>query len=357
MGEKQAMALAPQKEVKPFIELTPEQKKEVEAIVNSIDLSDTQAIIQYGVSAQSDISSFSDAVLNQVRGKDSGYVGEILTDLSVRVRDMDVDGVTGGGGIFSRFKSRIRRFMAKYEKLSGQIDKIVDQLDTARMGLLKDVALLDNMYDKNIEYLHGLDNFIIAGNVKIEELNEKVVPALKKAAEESGDPVDAQRARDMADRINRFEKKIHDLKLSRMIAIQTAPQLRLIQSNDQALVEKIQSSILTTIPLWKNQVVIAISLFRQKNALELQKEVTETTNELLKKNAELLKENSIGAANEMEKGIVEIETLKKVNDDLIATIDETLKIQQEGRNKRQQAEMELVRIEGDLKQKLTEIRG
>lgn len=352
-----AVTPAPDKDVKPYAELPPEQKKEVESILGSIDLADTQAVIQYGVSAQSDISSFSDAVLTQVRSKDSGYVGDILTELSTRVRDMDVDGVTGSGGLFSRIKGRIRRFVAQYEKLSTQIDKIVDQLDKARMGLLRDIALLDNMYEKNIEYLHGLDNFIIAGNMKIEELNEKVVPALKKAAEESGDPMDAQRARDMADRVSRFEKKIHDLKLSRMIAIQTAPQLRLIQSNDQALVEKVLSSILTTIPLWKNQVVIAISLFRQKNALELQKEVTETTNELLRKNSGLLKENSIGTAKEMERGIVEMETLKKVNDDLIKTIDETLKIQQEGRAKRQQAEQELVRIEGELKQKLVEIRG
>lgn len=356
MGEK-AAALTPAGDAAPYAELSPEQKKEVESILDSIDLSDTQAVIQYGVSAQSDISSFSDAVLAQVRGKDSGYVGEILTDLSTRVRDMDVGGVVNGGGFFSRFKSRIRRFIARYEKLSVQIDKIVDQLDTARMELLKDVALLDNMYEKNIEYLHGLDNFIIAGNLKIDELNEKVLPALAKAAEESDDPMDAQRAKDMADKINRFEKKIHDLKLSRMIAIQTAPQLRLIQSNDQALVEKVQSSILTTIPLWKNQVVIAISLFRQKSALNLQKQVSEATNELLEKNAELLKENSIGTANEMERGIVEMETLKKVNDDLIETIDETLKIQQEGRNKRQQAEAELVHIEGELKQKLTQIRG
>ena len=356
MGEQTA-ALTPARDVAPYGELSPEQKKEVEAILDSIDLSDTQAVIQYGVSAQSDISSFSDAVLNQVRGKDSGYVGEILTDLSTRVRDMDAGGLVKGGGFFSRFKSRIRRFIARYEKLNVQIDKIVDQLDRARMELLKDVALLDNMYEKNIEYLRGLDNFIIAGMMKADELNEKALPALTKAAEESDDPMDAQRARDMAERISRFEKKIHDLKLSRMIAIQTAPQLRLIQGNDQALVEKIQSSILTTIPLWKNQVVIAISLYRQKNALELQKQVSDTTNELLEKNAELLKENSVGAAKEMERGIVGMETLKKVNDDLIATIEETLKIQQEGRASRQQAEQELVRIEGDLRQKLTQIRG
>lgn len=355
--EEQTVTPAPAEDVVPYAELSPEQKREVESILNSIDLADTQAVIQYGVSAQSDISSFSDAVLEQVRGKDGGSVGEILTDLSLRVRDMDVDGVVNGGGLFSRIKGKIRRFVAQYEKLSVQIDKIVDQLDTARMGLIKDIALLDNMYEKNIGYLHGLDNFIIAGMMKIDELNEKVLPGLAKAAEESNDPMDAQRAKDMAERIGRFEKKIHDLKLSRMIAIQTAPQLRLIQSNDQALVEKIQSSILTTIPLWKNQVVIAISLFRQKSALQMQKQVTETTNELLQKNAELLKENSLGAASEMERGIVDMETLKKVNDNLIETIDETLRIQQEGRSKRQQAEQELAQLEGALKQKLTQIRG
>jgi uncharacterized protein YaaN involved in tellurite resistance len=233
-----------------------------------------------------------------------------------------------------------------------QIEKIVAELEKARMNLLRDITLLDGMYARNLEFLQELDLYIAAGELKLVELREEVLPQLKSRAESSQDALEAQKLQDFQQFLARFEKKLHDLKLSRMVSIQTAPQLRLIQSNDQALVEKIQSSLLSTIPLWKNQIVIAISLFRQKKAVELQKEVSRTTNELLTRNIELLKQNSLEVARESERGIVELETLQKVNTDLISTIEETLKIHQEGREKRRLAEAELSRLEAELKARL-----
>lgn len=339
--------------------LDAQSQQKVAEIEQEIDISDSQAIIQYGVAAQKEISNFSDTVLDTIRSKDSGYVGEILTDLVVKVKDLDIDGLTEKGGflsnLFGAVKARFAHFMAKYEKLSVQIEHIVDELEKTRMQLLKDITLLDAMYGKNVTYLHELDLYILAGNNKLAELNNKVVPDMKSKADQSGDPLDAQKVRDFLQLVNRFEKKLYDLKLSRTIAIQAGPQLRIIQSNDNTLVEKIQSSILNTIPLWKNQIVIAISLYRQADALKLQKEVTDTTNELLQKNSQMLKDNSISVATETERGIVDIETLKKVNEDLISTIEETLRIQADGKAKRAQAEQELAQMEQDLKSKLTEI--
>jgi len=342
-------------------QLTPEQKSKVDELARAIDINDSQAIIQYGVAAQSNISNFSDSVLSQIKSKDSGYVGDILTELMLDVKSLEVDALTQSAGflgrLFGSMKTRLQKFIARYETLSVQIEKIVNELDSAKMRLLKDITLLDGMYDKNIEYLKDLDLYILAGSQKLEEINTVTIPGLKEEAEKSGDPALAQKFRDLTQLANRFEKKLHDLKLSRMISIQTAPQLRVIQNNDQLLVEKIQSSILNTIPLWKNQIVIAISLFRQQKALEMQKKVSDTTNELLTKNAELLKENSIGVAKESERGIVELKTLKKVHADLITTIEETLRIQAEGHTKRMQAETELVQLESDLKKKLIDLKG
>jgi len=251
----------------------------------------------------------------------------------------------------------VKKFVTRYEKLSGQIEKSVVELETAKMNLLKDITLLDAYYAKNLEYLKELDLLVAAGQIKLEEARDKVLPELKAKADASNDPADVQRYRDFDQLLVRFEKKLHDMKLSRMIAIQTAPQVRLIQSNDQLLVEKIQSSILTTIPLWKNQIVIAISLFRQKKALELQRQVTDTTNELLKKNSEMLKEGTVGVARESERGIVEIETLRQVNNDLVSTIEETLRIQKEGKEKRKAAEVELQKLENELKARLKTVQG
>ena len=338
-------------------QLKPEEKQKVDGIVKSINVEDSQAVIQYGVGAQSNISSFADTILSEVRAKDAGFVGDVLTNLSLKVKDLKVGSLSGGGGlggipIFGQLFNKVKKFIAKFDKLNVQIEKIVNDLDTARMDLLKDITMLDNLYDKNLEYLKELDIYIIAGQLKHKQLTEVEMPKLKEMADKSNDPVDAQKFNDFAQLVNRFEKKLHDLKLSRIISIQTSPQVRLIQNNNQVLVEKIQSSILNTIPLWKNQIIIAISLFRQKKALQMQKDVTKTTNDLLSKNAEMLKQGSIEVAKESERGIVEIETLKKVNADLISTIDETLKIQKEGREKRKTAEIELVKIESELKAKL-----
>jgi uncharacterized protein YaaN involved in tellurite resistance len=338
-----------------------EEKKKITDIAKQINVEDTNGVIGYAVGAQKEISNFADATLQQIQSKDSGYVGEILTDMMVKVKDLKVDSLGTGGGFLSQvpilnaFVNAVKKFIAKYEKLSVNIEKIIEELDKSRLILLKDISMLDSMYESNLQYLRNLDFYIAAGLMRLKELTDTTLPELKKKADESNDPKDVQKYQDFAQCINRFEKKIHDLKLSRMISIQTAPQIRLIQNNNQALVEKIQSSILNTIPLWKNQIVIAISLFRQKKSLELQKEVSKTTNDLLSKNSEMLKQGSIEVAKENERGIVEIETLRKVNQDLISTIEETLKIQEDGRTKRQEAETELLRLEGELKTTLKNV--
>jgi len=347
-------------EMKIWEALSHEDQQKVSEVKETIDINNSQAILQYGIQAQSSISGFSDTVLSQIRSKDSGHVGEVLTDLMVKVKELDVDSLGESEGLFTKLfgnvKARAQKFVVQYDKLSVQIDKIIDELEKARMQLLKDITLLDGLYEKNIEYMHQLDVYILAGSLKLTEINEKILPELKVKAEQTNNAADAQKVKDMLSLANRFEKKLYDLKLSRMIAIQTAPQLRLIQSNDQTLVEKIQSSILNTIPLWKNQIIIAMTLFRQEKALKMQAEVNKTTNELLSKNSEMLKVNSIEVARESEKGIVEMETLKKVNSDLIETIEETLRIQQEGRAKRQSAEAEIRTMENDLKKKLMEVK-
>jgi len=342
--------------------LTPDEMKQVDNIKSQINVTDSQAIITYGVGAQRDISTFADNILNEVRTKDSGFVGSILSDLVFKIKDLNVDGL-GSGNALSKIPiiggiwNSVKKFIANYEKLSVHIEKIVDELDKARMQMLHDITLLDAMYGKNLDYLKNLDLYIAAGQLKLQELNDTMLVELKTKAETSKLPEDVQKYNDFAQFLNRFDKKLHDLKLSRMIVIQTAPQIRLIQNGDQALVEKIQSSILNTIPLWKNQIVIAITLFRQKKSLEIQKEVTQTTNDLLQKNSELLKDSTIEIAKESERGIVEIETLKKVNDNLITTIQETIRIQADGKTKRQQAEVELVKLESDLKNQLLSLKA
>lgn len=348
-------------DVNKWNELTPEEQQKVIELSKQINVGDSQSVIQYGALTQSEISKFSDAILDQIRAKDSGEVGAVLTDLLNKVKEVDVDSLDPDKqGFFDKLFGNIKRetgkFISRYEKLSVQIERIIDQLDRAKLQLIRDITTLDTMYAKNLDYLKELDMYIMAGSLKLKELNDKVLPELRERATRTGDPVDAQKVKDMTELISRFEKKIHDLKLTRMIAIQTAPQIRLIQNNDQTLVEKIQSSIMNTIPLWKNQIVIAITMLRQQSALQLQRDVTKTTNDLLAKNSEMLKTSSIEIAKENERGIVEIETLKKVNEDLMNTLEEVLKIQQEGRAKRQQAEIELRNMEEDLKKKLLEIR-
>jgi uncharacterized protein YaaN involved in tellurite resistance len=349
-------------DVNKWNEMSPEERQMILDIAAQIDISDSQNVIQYGNLAQSDISKFSDAMLDQIRAKDSGEVGDVLTDLLVKVQDIDIDSIDPNqkgfslSKMFGGFKRETQKFIARYDKISVQIEKIIDQLDRAKLQLIRDITTLDTMYEKNLDFLKQLDMYIMAGSLKLKDLNDKVLPELKEKATKTGDAMDAQKVKDMAELISRFEKKIHDLKLSRMIAIQSAPQIRLIQNNDQTLVEKIQSSIMNTIPLWKNQIAIAITMLRQQAALKLQKDVTNTTNDLLARNSEMLKTSSIDLAKENERGIVEIETLKKVNEDLIITLEETLKIQQEGRAKRTQVETELKTMENDIKNKLLEMK-
>lgn len=337
-------------------ELSPEQRVRVEEVKNSIDLMDSQAVLQYGVGAQRNISSFSDNILTQVRSKDSGYVGELMSDLVLKVKEVDVDGLDEGfldKLPFLKNASRaVKKFMQRYEKLEVQIDRIEQQLDQARMQMLKDITMFDGLYEKNLEYFRELQIYIAAGEEKLKELQEITLPQLHAEATAKGDAMSAQVVRDFEDTVNRFEKKIHDLKLSKAVAIQTAPQIRLIQNNDKMLVDKIQTAILSTIPLWKSQIVIALGLHRQESVLKMQRSVSDATNTLLTKNAELLRQNSTEVARESERGIVDLQTLKKVNADLISTIEETIKIQQEGRAARQNAETELLSIEQKLKEAL-----
>ena len=336
--------------------LTPVQRARVEELKNSINLMDSQTTIQYGVGAQRNISSFSDHILAQVRSKDSGYVGELMSELVLKVKDAGVDQLEDGPldkiPFLKNASRAVKRFMQRYEKLEVQIDHIEQQLEQARMQMLKDITMFDGLYEKNLEYFQELQIYIAAGEEKLKELREITLPRLHAEASAKGDPMSAQVVRDFEDTVNRFEKKIHDLKLSKAVAIQTAPQIRLIQNNDKMLVDKIQTAILSTIPLWKSQIVIALGLHRQESVLKMQRSVSDATNTLLTKNAELLKQNSVDVARESERGIVDLQTLKKVNADLISTIEETIKIQQEGRIARQNAEAELAGIEEQLKQTL-----
>ena len=337
-------------------ELSPEQRVRVEEVKNSIDLMDSQAALQYGVGAQRNISSFSDHILAQVRSKDSGYVGELMSELVLKVKDAGVDQLEDGPldkiPFLKNASRAVKRFMQRYEKLEVQIDHIEQQLEQARMQMLKDITMFDGLYEKNLEYFQELQIYIAAGEEKLKELREITLPRLHAEASAKGDPMSAQAVRDFEDTVNRFEKKIHDLKLSKTIAIQTAPQIRLIQNNDKMLVDKIQTAVLSTIPLWKSQIVIALGLHRQESVLKMQRSVSDATNTLLTKNAELLKQNSVDVARESERGIVDLQTLKKVNADLISTIEETIKVQQEGRIARQNAEAELAGIEEQLKHTL-----
>lgn len=336
--------------------LTPEERAKAEEIKNGIDLMDSQTAILYGVGAQRNLAEFSDNILANVRNKDTGYVGDLMSELVEKVRDVGVDEAEGGvldKLPFLRSAARaVRRLLARYEKIEVQIDRIQRDLEEARMQMLKDVAMFDGLYEKNLEYFRGLQVYIVAGEEKLRETREETLPRLRAEAQAKGDPMSAQVVRDFEDTVDRFEKKLHDLKLSKSIAIQTAPQIRLIQNNDKLLVDKIQTAILSTIPLWKGQIVIALGLARQQSALQMQRSVTDTTNELLQRNAELLKQNSLDVARESERGIVDLETLKKVNDDLISTIEETIQIQREGRAARQSAEAELAGIEQKLKDAL-----
>lgn len=333
----------------------------VAEIKATLDVTDAQAVLSYGLPAQTRIANFADSLLSDVRNKDAAAGGEALTDLLDKVRELDVDALSAGGRsripMFGRFANAFGRFAARYQKVASSIDRIVDALERTRMALLKDMTVLDKMFELNLDYIRQLDLYIAAGEQVLEELYTVKIPALEAEVAATSDVMSAQRLADLRQATGRFERRLHDLKLTRMVAIQTAPQIRLIQSNDQNLVEKIQTSILTTLPLWKNQIVIAISLYRQQSAVDLQKQVTDTTNELLAKNAELLRTGSAKIAREVERGVIDVETLRKVNADLVATLEETIRIQEEGRTRRLEAEGEIGRLQTELRQKLLELRA
>ena len=340
--------------------LTDEEKKAIDEFITKIDPKNTTQILQYGASAQSNISKFSDSVLEDVKTRSTGEVGDLLAGLVAEIKDFDTDipqgEVKGLAKIFNSAKKQLEKLINKYSKVETNINRIEKQLEDHKLQMLKDIAVFDTMYDKNLEYFKQLSLYIIAGEKKLKELREVTLPEMQAKAKESGDQTDVQAVNDMENMINRFEKKIYDLKTTRIISIQMAPQIRLIQNNDSELVEKIQSSLINTIPLWKNQIVIALGITHAKSALGAQKAVTDLTNEMLQKNSETLKQGTIEIAEESERAIIDVETLQKTNQDIIETLDKIIEIHQNGRVKRQEAEKQLEQIEGELKDKLLEIK-
>ncbi len=338
------------------VRLTPEEQKMVDDFAAQIDITNTQQVLQYGAGCQKKIADFSETALGNVRTKDMGEVGEMLTRVVSELRSIeDEDENKGFFGMFKKKANQLADMKAKYDKAEVNVNKISSALETHQVTLLKDVAMLDKMYELNLNYFKELSMYILAGKKKLKEAQEVQLPALVAKAEQSSLPEDTQAARDYAEMCNRFEKKIHDLELTRTVSLQMAPQIRLIQNNDTVMSDKIQSTLVNTIPLWKSQMVIAIGLDHSTDAARAQREVSDMTNELLKKNAENLKVATLETARESERGIVDIETLKTTNQTLISTLDEVLKIQQEGREKRRNAEVELQKLESDMRNKLLEL--
>lgn len=337
--------------------LTPEERKQVEDFANQIELSNSNMILQYGAGSQKKIADFSETALGNVRSKDLGEIGSMLSNVVSELKSFDVaEEEKGFMGIFKKTSNRITNMKAKYAKAETNVNHICKVMEGHQVQLLKDVAMLDKMYDLNKAYYKELTMYILAGKKKLEKVQSVELPALIAKSEQSGLPEDAQAANDLSAMCNRFEKKLHDLELTRMISIQMAPQIRLVQSNDTMMAEKIQSTIVNTIPLWKSQMVLALGVEHAGQAAQAQREVTDMTNELLRKNAATLKMATIETAKESERGIVDIETLKVTNESLISTLDEVMRIQTEGHQKRMAAEMELRRIEGELKNKLLSMR-
>ena len=333
--------------------LTPQEQKQVDAFVKQIDITNSQMVLQYGASSQKKIADFSESALGNVRTKDLGEIGNELTAVVNELKSIeDGDEEKGFLGLFKKGGNKIANMKAKYAKAEVNVDKICKVLEGHQIQLLKDAAMLDQMYQLNLTYYKELSMYILAGKEKIQQVKEQELPELIKRAEESGLP---EEAKDLAELCNRFEKKIYDLELTRTISMQMAPQIRLIQSNDTAMSEKIQSTLVNTIPLWKSQMVLAIGVEHSAQAAKAQREVTDMTNTLLKKNAETLKLATVETAKESERGIVDIETLKQTNETLISTLDEVLQIQEDGRNKRREAEAELTQIETTMRNKLMEM--
>ena len=339
--------------------LSPAEQQAVRSFSEQIDVTNTEQVMNYGSGAQKNISEFSDAALNTVRTKDLGEVGDMLGDLVVELQGLNFDAQEKKGflGLFKKAGQSVAEMKASFDKAEVNVDKIVESLEKHEITLMKDISLMDKMYQRNQEYMKELTMYILAGKLKIEELREVELPKMIAHAKETNLPEDAQAANDFANLIGRFEKKIHDLELTRTISVQMAPQIRMVQNNDQLMAEKIRSSIVNTIPLWKNQMVMAMCLYHSDQAMKAQRQVTDMTNQLLLKNAETLRQGSVSVAQEAERGIVDMETLKKTNLELIATLDEVRRIQDDGRARRAQAEEELGRIEGELKSKLLEMKG
>ncbi len=337
--------------------LTPEQEAKAQDLASKIDVTKGETVLNYGADAQKQLGVFSQNMLTKVQSQDTGAVGDALTSLMTRLNEANPDELKAENNnifrkIFGRVKRSIYEITAKYQKIGAQIDTIANRLETSQQGLLNDNKLLDELYDQNKAYFDALNIYIEAANLKLAELNDKTIPEAAKAAEAANDQMAIQQVNDLRQFASRLEKRAYDLQLARQITIQQAPQIRLIQNTNQALAEKIQASVNTAIPLWKNQVAIALTLLRQKNAVTAQRQVSETTNDLLKKNSEMLKISSIETAKENERGVVDIETLTQTQNDLIDTLKQTLQIQQDGRVKRQNAEKQLVQMEGELKQQL-----
>ena len=338
--------------------LTEEEKQAVEAFSHKIDIRDTNQVLQYGAAAQKSVASFSENALNNVRSKDMGEIGEDLSRLVVELKGFgEEDEKKGLFGLFKKASNKLETMKAQYSKVEANVDKIAQNLENHQITLLKDVAMFDQMYELNLKYYKELTMYILAGKKRLAEVRSTELEELRKKAEQTGLAEDAQAYNDLVNLCNRFEKKLHDLELTRMVSVQMGPQTRLLQNNDTLMIEKIQSSLVNTIPLWKSQMVLALGMEHSRQATAAQNAVTEMTNELLKKNADTLKMGTIATAKEGERSIVDIETLQHTNQQLISTLDEVLAIQQEGAAKRREAEAELGKIEGELKQKLLELRG
>ena len=339
--------------------LSESEQAAVREFAKQIDVTNSSQVLSYGAAAQTNISNFSGSALGAVRTKDLGEVGGMLGDLVVELKGLNFpeEEKKGLKGLFKKASNSIASLKAQYDKAEVNVDRITRELEKHERTLLKDIATMDKMYEMNLAYFKELTMYILAGQLKCQELREKDLPEMQRKAQESGLPEDAQAANDFANMIGRFEKRLHDLELTRVISLQMSPQIRMIQNNDTLMAEKIQTSILNTIPLWKSQMVLALSMEHSRQAMEAQREVSDVTNELLKKNAKALHQGSVNVARESERGIVEIETLKQTNQELIDTLEEVRQIQENGRTRRAEAEVELGRIEGELKQKLLEIRG
>lgn len=345
----------PQKEEEVPV-LTPEEQKMVNDFATKIDIENTNQILQYGAGTQKKMADFSDTALENVKTQDLGEIGELISNVVGELKDFDVQEEGKFFGFFRKQTSKIENLKNKYDKAQANVEKITDSLQQHQVRLMKDSAMLDKMYEQNLNYFKELTMYILAGKKKLEETRNGKLAEMKNKAALSGLPEDAQAARDLDEKCSRFEKKLHDLELTRTIAMQTAPQIRLIQNNDTVMVEKIQTTIVNTIPLWKSQMVLALGIAHSAEAAQAQRQVTDITNELLRKNAETLHMATVETAKESERGIVDLETLQKTNADLIQTLDDVMRVQMEGRQKRQAAEMEMHRMEEELKRKLLEIR-